>query len=647
MVSLLYRAALPTPRLADLHHALQLFGVQKTTVLPPSSELKFEVSSNELSRSGEWLEVFWSGLHNPQRDDLVALYIPADADPKLTAPAKYKWLSKADTHLSSGNGTLRFRLINYRADMRFALIRNGLEYPRIVAWSEVIRLKNPNEPHHGHLALTANPREMSVQWTSRDRSQPQVRWGWQAGVYSAVSPARSSSYSREDLCGEPATTVGWQPPGLLHSAVLRDLVPGRRYYYSFGDEDYGFSPEYTFVAAPDASPEATVKVLAVADLGQSEVDGSNEWWQQIGSLQTLRHLLQDAATHSLLIHNGDISYACGYATQWDVYMEMMEPLVTQLPYMTLIGNHERDWPGTGDRYPSGVRDSGGECGIPTERRLQMPQAGPDKPWYSYDYGPVHLLQYSTEHDFGIGSEQRAFIVEDLKALNRSRTPWLLVNGHRPMYVDSTYAGPPDSDQVVAAELRDSLEDLFAAHTVDLTLHGHHHSYQRSCFVLSGKCIDLGAEGVAQAPLHLVMGHAGAPLTYNTAAQPDSIWQLVNLTHGYLRISANATNFDVEVVESTTGSVFDSFGLRKPMGWVPRNPATFQQWRPDRAAPLISCLGSASGRAGSTWLARLWAAAKGAFRLCLRSGASGGASSSLLAWGLPHDHLQARIALQAA
>ncbi len=93
---------------------------------------------------------------------------------------------------------------------------------------------------------------------------------------------------------------------------------------------------------------------------------------------------------------------------------------------------------------------------------------------------------------GTGSEQRAFIVEDLKALDRNRTPWLMVNGHRPMYVDSTYTGPPDSDQVVASELRDSLEDLFAAHAVDLTLHGHHHSYQRSCFVLSGKCIDLDA-----------------------------------------------------------------------------------------------------------------------------------------------------------
>lgn len=56
----------------------------------------------------------------------------------------------------------------------------------------------------------------------------------------------------------------------------------------------------------------------------------------------------------------------------------------------------------------------------------------------------------------------------------------------------------------------------------------------------------GADGVAQAPLHVVMGHGGAPLTYNTALQPDAIWRLIKLSHGYLRISANATSLDVEV-----------------------------------------------------------------------------------------------------
>lgn len=50
-----------------------------------------------------------------------------------------------------------FRLLNLRADMRFALVRNGLEFPLVAAWSEVVRVANRNEPTQGHLALTGRP----------------------------------------------------------------------------------------------------------------------------------------------------------------------------------------------------------------------------------------------------------------------------------------------------------------------------------------------------------------------------------------------------------------------------------------------------------------------------------------------------------
>ena len=32
----------------------------------------------------------------------------------------------------------------------------------------------------------------------------------------------------------------------------------------------------------------------------------------------------------------------------------------------------------------------------------MPLSGKDKWWYSFDFGPIHFLQYSTEHDFAPG-----------------------------------------------------------------------------------------------------------------------------------------------------------------------------------------------------------------------------------------------------
>jgi hypothetical protein len=96
--------------------------------------------------------------------------------------------------------------------------------------------------------------------------------------------------------------------------------------------------------------------------------------------------------------------------------------------------------------------------------------------------------------------------------------------------------------------------------VDLTLHGHHHSYQRSCPVLDNRCQDFeqqqdhaqpqpssssskraarsfssrrrqgGPARVihdAPAPVHLVIGHAGAELSLNVDLNPPDIWEVSN------------------------------------------------------------------------------------------------------------------------
>jgi len=82
-------------------------------------------------------------------------------------------------------------------------------------------------------------------------------------------------------------------------------------------QEWGFSAEASFVAAPPVGPDVTVKVLAVADLGQAELDGSMEQSEMMPSLNTTAGLLRDVDDdgYQLLMHNGDISYARGYVTQ--------------------------------------------------------------------------------------------------------------------------------------------------------------------------------------------------------------------------------------------------------------------------------------------------------------------------------------------
>lgn len=52
-------------------------------------------------------------------------------------------------------------------------------------------------------------------------------------------------------------------------------------------------------------------MLAIADMGQAEADGSNEngYGAQHPSLATVRGLTANSEGRRLLIHNGDISYA--------------------------------------------------------------------------------------------------------------------------------------------------------------------------------------------------------------------------------------------------------------------------------------------------------------------------------------------------
>ena len=60
---------------------------------------------------------------------------------------------------------------------------------------------------------------------------------------------------------------------------------------------------------------------------------------------------------------------------------------------------------------------------------------------------------------------RRFLEADLAAVNRSHTPWLIVGGHRPFYIDSTNAAPGWGDLTVADDLQDALEDLFLRYQV--------------------------------------------------------------------------------------------------------------------------------------------------------------------------------------
>ena len=228
--------------------------------------------------------------------------------------------------------------------------------------------------------------------------------------------------------------------------------------------------------------------------------------------------------------------------------------------------YDHDQGGENGRDPSGVttpygyrpnwgnfgRDSGGECGVPVAQRFRMPQSylrmgnysitSNGVFWYSYDFSNVHTTVLSSEHDLSNGSPQHTWLKTDLAAVNRTITPWVIVEMHRPLYnseVDSL------GNSRVSMGMRAGIETMLRHYNVDIVLSGHYHSYFRSCDGLfRGKCNGGG-------PIYLTIGTAGALLRPNNTLNANS-WSQKSIMgeYGYGRITVfNASAMHFEFVKA--------------------------------------------------------------------------------------------------
>ncbi len=85
-------------------------------------------------------------------------------------------------------------------------------------------------------------------------------------------------------------------------------LPRTSLYAIIIPQELGWSEEQHFTSPPAVGPGSTVRLLAVADLGQAEVDGSMEAREMLASLATTARLAAEVdAGAQLLVHNGDIS----------------------------------------------------------------------------------------------------------------------------------------------------------------------------------------------------------------------------------------------------------------------------------------------------------------------------------------------------
>merc|ERR1712139_510763 len=90
--------------------------------------------------------------------------------------------------------------------------------------------------------------------------------------------------------------------------------------------------------------------------------------------------------------------------------------------------------------------------------------------------------------------------------------------------------------------------------VDVLFGAHHHSYQRSCKLRRGRCVDDGM-------LIINLGNGGASNT-PMSGNPKALWKFLTYKHGYVRTTADRTSIKFEYVYSDVGEVIDEVTLTK-------------------------------------------------------------------------------------
>eukprot|EP01111_Echinosteliopsis_oligospora_P008248 TRINITY_DN2377_c0_g1_i1.p1 TRINITY_DN2377_c0_g1~~TRINITY_DN2377_c0_g1_i1.p1 ORF type:complete len:580 (-),score=162.90 TRINITY_DN2377_c0_g1_i1:5-1744(-) len=554
-------------------HSLDLYDSDSRRIdgIKLISSAYITLNTSTLTGSGQWISIEWGGVPNPDDKDTIQVFAPSNANFTSHAPVKYAKCSDLTTKYDkTGSGGADVILYNLRMDHIIVLVNEHY----IIAMSDPISFTNYNEPLQGHLSLTQAPSVMTLTWTSLHSSSPSVQWGEKSGQYTEQAQATTNTYTQEDMCGSPASDIGWYNPGLIHSAYLSNLVPNQEYFYVYGDSD-GWSDEFSFLG-PKTESSTSVHLIAYGDMGRQEPDSFKEHEIEPGSEDTMQHVTQAilSSPYDAILHIGDISYASGFGSEWDAFFAQIMPMATKVPYMVCPGNHEFNSP---DAFWINATDSGGECGVPYRSRFNMPlhsmaeighqqqqqqqqQQGAgaggfnaSNNWYSVNIGPIHVLMINTEEYFETESPQLQFIEEDLSHVNRSETPFILVGGHRPMYVDSRYDIPSNfSDQQVAELLREYVEPSLYKYKVDVAIWGHHHSYQRTCQVYNQQCVEDGI-------VHMVIGTGGHSLSHNLEEIPPSWIKFTDVKdYGYLQIDVTEKTMTVSYMAEKTAK--DSFTL---------------------------------------------------------------------------------------
>jgi hypothetical protein len=297
--------------------------------------------------------------------------------------------------------------------------------------------------------MTGDPTEMAVSWVlpgNLSGSTGRVAF-WvgadQAASEGGVAAVRTATNASTVMVTdtEDMSTYSYCGGGLvthtLFMVLLRELPTGSVIHYNASVVADGPSGEESPMGAaafrtPPAAPASSLRFLATADVG----DPVSHSWTALPQMSRQCTELregdgEDGPPFELGLHIGDIAYNLDIMPRGDDYLKGVAPMASVFPWMMGPGNHEADCNYTYANYK-------GRFAAQNMTRTPHGPASGSSRWYSFELGPVHFTMFDTD---AYGFDEVAFALRpqyewlkaDLAAVDRDRTPWIVLMSHRPMY----------------------------------------------------------------------------------------------------------------------------------------------------------------------------------------------------------------------
>lgn len=454
-----------------------------------------------------------------------------------------------------------------------------------VSWNELL---------NSSAWIEAPPTTVSVTWGT-DKTKLDTK----AAGASSLLHSRTENMEKFDYCGGKETHR-------LAVVRLPGLPAGATVYYAAVECDAASkcvtSPVHNFTMEK-ADGDDALRFVAFGDVG----DPVSHSWTAIPAMNAFCAPGAAGEDVSLGLHVGDIAYNLDIPPLGDNYEGGIEPMAGRFPWMVAPGNHESDCNYTYHTY-------NGRFAAQNLTEAVVP-SGVSR-WYSFDKGPVHFVALDTDawgfdEVADLLAPQYAWLVEDLAAVDRTKTPWIVLYGHRPMYCTAAdgltsprLGWPKQPDGIFAAEreiprnfgagfdalglvappwegpvgteypcgigaiLRNgvpskdgpnkyALEPLMAQYEIDLYLTGHEHNYERIWPILNGSFVETYDK--PKKPVHVLTGAGGAygKDAFGAAAPFDvtrsSAWSFSDIT-------VNRTHLVFAQRDATNAATIDAFTL---------------------------------------------------------------------------------------